>query len=109
MVCEEAHNIAPTKFEGQETIVEKMLREMRKFGESVRLIDQRPLTVSRDVLGLCGAIVCLRLQYSSDVEKIADTMHLNEEQRLKLQELKREEAIVLLPGINMAVPIMVQI
>ncbi|MEM2087712.1 MAG: ATP-binding protein [Thermoproteota archaeon] len=109
VVCEEAHNIAPAKFEGQETIVEKMLREMRKFGESVWLIDQRPLTVSRDVLGLCGTIVCLRLQYSSDVEKIADTMHLNEEQSLKLQAFKRGEAIVLLPGMNIAIPIMVQI
>ncbi|MEM3648226.1 MAG: ATP-binding protein [Thermoproteota archaeon] len=109
VVCEEAHNIAPTKFESQETVVEKMLREMRKFGESVWLIDQRPLTVSRDVLGLCGTMICLRLQYSSDVEKIADTMHLDEEQRLKLQELKREEAIVLLPGMNIAIPIMVQI
>ncbi len=108
IVCEEAHNIAPARFEGQETIVEKMLREMRKFGESVWLIDQRPLTVSRDVLGLCGTIICLRLQYSSDVEKIADTMHLNEEQALKIQELKMGEAIALLPRMNMAIPIVVQ-
>ncbi|MEM3465408.1 MAG: ATP-binding protein [Thermoproteota archaeon] len=109
VVCEEAHNIAPAKFEGQETIVEKMLREMRKFGESVWLIDQRPLAVSRDVLGLCGTMICLRLQYSSDVEKIADTMHLNEEQRLKLQELKRGEAIALLPGMSTAIPIRVRV
>ncbi|MEM2687161.1 MAG: hypothetical protein QW796_02320, partial [Thermoproteota archaeon] len=109
LVCEEAHNIAPAKFEGKETIVEKMLREMRKFGESVWLIDQRPLTVSRDVLGLCGTIICLRLQYSSDVEKIADTMHLNEEQALKIKELKMGEAIVLLPRMNTAIPIAVQI
>lgn len=54
-------------------------------------------------------MICLRLQYSSDVEKIADTMHLDEKQRLKLQELKSEEAIVLLPGMNIAIPIMVQI
>ncbi len=109
IVCEEVHNIAPAKFEGQETIVEKMLKEMRKFGESVWLIDQRPLTVSRDVLGLCGTMICLRLQYSSDVEKIADTMHLNEEQRLKLQELELEEAIVLLPRMKTAIPITIQL
>ncbi|MBO3842640.1 MAG: ATP-binding protein, partial [Candidatus Brockarchaeota archaeon] len=109
IVCEEAHNIAPTKFEGQETIVEKMLREMRKFGESIWLIDQRPLTVSRDVLGLCETIICLRLQYSSDVEKVADTMHLNEEQRLKLQELELGEAIVLLPRMKTAIPITIQL
>ena len=106
-VCEEAHNIAPARFEGQETIVEKMLREMRKFWESVWLVDQRPLTVSRDILGLCGTIVCLRLQYSSDVEKVADTMHLNGEQALKLQELEQGEAIVLLPGMKTAIPVMV--
>ncbi|MEM3659042.1 MAG: ATP-binding protein [Thermoproteota archaeon] len=109
VVCEEAHNIAPAKFEGQETIVEKMLREMRKFGESFWLIDQRPLTVSRDVLGLCGTIICLRLQYSSDIEKVADTIHLNEEQTSKIQELKIGEAIVLLPRINTAIPIIIQI
>ncbi|MBO3754681.1 MAG: ATP-binding protein [Candidatus Brockarchaeota archaeon] len=109
VVCEEAHNIAPAKFEGQETIVEKMLREMRKFGESIWLIDQRPLTVSRDVLGLCGTMICLRLQYSSDVEKIADTIRLNEEQRLKLQELGLGEAIVLLPRMKTAIPITIQL
>ncbi|MEM3660220.1 MAG: hypothetical protein QXU11_07385 [Thermoproteota archaeon] len=109
VVCEEAHNIAPAKFEGQETIVEKMLKEMRKFGESMWLIDQRPLTVSRDVLGLCGTMICLRLQYSSDVEKIADTMHLNEQQALKIQELKTGEAITLLPRMNTAIPLIVQI
>lgn len=109
IVCEEAHNIAPAKFKGQETIVERMLREMRKFGESVWLIDQRPLTVSRDVLGLCGTMICLRLQYSSDVEKIADTMHLNEEQRLKLQELKQGEAIALLPRMSTAIPIILRV
>ena len=107
-VCEEAHNIAPARFEGQETIVEKMLREMRKFGESIWLIDQRPLAVSRDVLRLCGTIICLRLQYSSDVEKIADTLHLSGEQTLKLQELDQGEAIVLLPGMKTAIPIMIQ-
>jgi len=108
MVCEEAHNIAPAKFEGQEIIVEKMLREMRKFGESIWLIDQRPLTVSRDVLGLCGTMICFRLQYSSDVKKIADTMHLNNEQTLKLQELKQGEAIILLPRMNTAIPTMIR-
>ncbi len=63
------------------TIVEKMLKEMRKFRESIWLIDQRLLAVSRDTLGLCATIICLRLQYASDVGKVADTMHLNEEQR----------------------------
>ncbi|MEM2981358.1 MAG: hypothetical protein QW385_08375 [Thermoproteota archaeon] len=109
IVCEEAHNIAPARFEGQETIVEKMLREMRKFGESIWLIDQRPLTISRDILGLCATIICLRLQYASDVGKVADTMHLNQEQALKLQELKQGEAIALLPRMSTAIPIMVQI
>jgi DNA helicase HerA-like ATPase len=109
IVCEEAHNIAPAKFEGQETIIEKMLREMRKFGESIWLIDQRPLAVSRETLGLCGTIICLRLQYSSDVEKIGDTMHLNEKQKLKLQELEQGEAIVLLPRMKTAIPVAIEI
>jgi len=105
IVCEEAHNVAPARFEGQGTIVEKMLKEMRKFGESIWLIDQRPLAVSRDVLGLCGTIVCLRLQYSSDVKKVAETMHLNKDQALTLQELKQGEAVVLLPRLSTAIPI----
>ncbi len=105
IVCEEAHNVAPARFEGQGTIVEKMLKEMRKFGESIWLVDQRPLAVSRDVLGLCGTIVCLRLQYSSDVEKVAETMHLNKEQALMLQKLKQGEAIALLPRLSTAIPI----
>lgn len=58
---------------------------------------------------MCGAIVCLRLQYSNDVEKVADTMHINDEQALKLQELERGEVIALLPRMKAAIPIKVQI
>ncbi|MEM2927472.1 MAG: DUF87 domain-containing protein, partial [Nitrososphaerota archaeon] len=54
ILCEEAHNIVPFKFEGKETIIEKMLKEMRKFNESIWIIDQRPINVSRDILALCG-------------------------------------------------------
>ncbi|MEM2100563.1 MAG: hypothetical protein QXP45_04435, partial [Thermoproteota archaeon] len=71
--------------------------------------DQRPLTVSRDILGLCATIICLRLQYASDVGKVADTMHLNQEQTLKLQELKQGEAVALLPRMSTAIPVTVQI
>ena len=107
IVCEEAHNIVPSIYEGQETIIEKMLKEMRKFNESIWIIDQSPLSLSRDILRMCGTIICLRLQYSSDVEKISDTFHLNEEQSIKIQELNKGEAIVLLPRINNAIPIMI--
>ncbi|MEM2986934.1 MAG: hypothetical protein QXV60_02430, partial [Nitrososphaerota archaeon] len=102
-------NIVPFRFEGKETIIEKMLKEMRKFNESIWIIDQRPINVSRDILALCGTIICLKLQYSSDIEKISDTMHLNKEQSIKLQELKKGEAIVLLPRVNNAIPIKVSI
>jgi DNA helicase HerA-like ATPase len=107
IVCEEAHNIVPSIYEGQETIIEKMLKEMRKFNESIWIIDQSPLSLSRDILRMCGTIICLRLQYSSDVDKISDTFHLNEEQSIKIQELNKGEAIVLLPRINNAIPIKV--
>jgi DNA helicase HerA-like ATPase len=107
IVCEEAHNIVPSIYEGQETIIEKMLKEMRKFNESIWIIDQSPLSLSRDILRMCGTIICLRLQYSSDVDKISDTFHLNEEQSIKIQELNKGEAIVLLPRINNAIPIRV--
>jgi hypothetical protein len=56
---------------------------------------------------MCGTIICLRLQYSSDVDKISDTFHLNEEQSIKIQELNKGEAIVLLPRINNAILIKV--
>jgi DNA helicase HerA-like ATPase len=107
IVCEEAHNIVPSIYEGQETIIEKMLKEMRKFNESIWIIDQSPLSLSRDILRMCGTIICLRLQYSSDVDKISDTFHLNEEQSIKIQELNKGEAIVLLPRINNAIPIII--
>ncbi|MBO3808267.1 MAG: hypothetical protein FGF50_01535 [Candidatus Brockarchaeota archaeon] len=36
-----------------------------------------------------ATIICLRLQYASDAGKVADTMHLNQEQALKLQSSSR--------------------
>ena len=105
LIIEEAHQIAPAKFEGQPIIIEYILRELRKFGESVWIIDQRPLNVSRDVLSLCSSIVCLRLQYISDVEKIGDTMHLTFEQKKYLQRLKKGEAIALIAGTRNPIPI----
>jgi type IV secretory pathway VirB4 component len=80
---------------------------LRKFNESIWIIDQSPLSLSRDILRMCGTIICLRLQYSSDVDKISDTFHLNEEQSIKIQELNKGEAIVLLPRINNAILIKV--
>jgi len=97
IVCEEAHNVVPTKFEGKPTIIEYFLKEMRKFKESVWLIDQRPLAISRDVLALCGTMVCLRLQYSSDVKKLGDTLGLSEEQARCIQKLQRGKAVVITP------------
>ncbi len=93
VVCEEAHNIVPARFEGKLTIVEQSLKEMRKFGVSMWIVDQRPLSVSRDVLGLCGNFVCFKLQYSSDAGKIAETLRLTEEQKKHLQRLERGEAV----------------
>ena len=97
IVCEEAHNVVPAKFEGKPTIIEYFLKEMRKFNESVWLIDQRPLAISRDALALCGTIVCLRLRYSSDVRKLSDTLGLSEEQMRYVQKLQMGKAVVITP------------
>ena len=97
IVCEEAHNVVPTKFEGKPTIIEYFLKEMRKFNESIWLIDQRPLAISRDALALCGTMICLRLQYSSDVRKLGDTLGLSEEQARYVQKLQRGKAVVITP------------
>lgn len=108
IVCEEAHNVAPVKYEGEPTVIEYMLKELRKYGESVWLIDQRPLSISREALGLCSTIICLRLQYASDTGKIADTLHLTEPQSQHLQRLGKNEAVVLLSGAKNAIPIKLQ-
>lgn len=105
IICEEAHNIVPAIFEGQPTIIEYYLKEMRKFNESVWIIDQRPLSVSRNVLALCGTIICLRLRYSSDIKKLADTMGLNEQQMRYMQKLKRGKALVITPRLYTPIPI----
>lgn len=64
VVIEEAHSVAPP---GRGGLVARMLREARKFGVSVWLVDQRPTNMSQDAIGLCGTLVVGRLHHPEDL------------------------------------------
>ncbi|RLG36963.1 MAG: hypothetical protein DRO01_07640, partial [Thermoproteota archaeon] len=67
-VVEEAHAVAPPGVSGG--LVPRLLREARKFGVSVWLVDQRPSNVAQDAVGLCGTVVVGRLLHPDDLEAL---------------------------------------
>ncbi len=70
-VVEEAHAVSPPGVSGG--LVPRLLREARKFGVSVWLVDQRPSNVAQDAVGLCGTVVVGRLLHPVDLEALGLT------------------------------------
>jgi len=105
VVCEEAHNLLPRTETGRTTIVEQMLREVRKFGESVWIVDQRPSRISDDAVSLPGTVICKRLTGADDLEVVSERMMLNDAQRDALATLGWEEAVVTTPRTGRAVKV----
>ena len=84
IVIEEAHHILSSKkehMEGEETVIETIIRMIREFGESVIVIDQEPSKVSNSILANTYCKVSFNLGNGKDIETISRSMSLNQEER----------------------------
>lgn len=95
LIMEEAHNYL--NFEGNAlSIVQKIVKEGRKYGIGTMIVSQRPSEINSTILSQCGTFFALRLANSTDRAHITSAVSDNLEGLTSmLPILKTGEAIIL--------------
>ena len=107
-LVEEARNIAPARrAEDPPTVGERMISELRKFGEAMIFVAQFPTHVAAEVVKNSGTKIVHRLAWPDDVELIGDSMGLDQKQREHLTRLRAGEAVVSVA--RLAKPMLIQV
>ncbi|HKT22284.1 MAG TPA: ATP-binding protein, partial [Nitrososphaerales archaeon] len=107
-VIEEARNIAPARRpEDPPSVGERMISELRKFGEAMMFVAQFPTHLAAEVMKNSGTKIVHRLAWPDDVSLIGDSLGLNQKQREHLTRLRVGEAVVGVARIRN--PILVQV
>ncbi|HUH82347.1 MAG TPA: ATP-binding protein [Nitrososphaerales archaeon] len=107
-VVEEARNIAPARRpEDPPTVGERMISELRKFGEGMMFVAQFPTHVAAEVVKNSGTKIVHRLAWPDDVALIGDSLGLSPKQREHLMRLRVGEAVMGLGRIPR--PILIQV
>ena len=107
-VVEEARNIAPARrAEDPPSVGERMISELRKFGEAMLFVAQFPTHIAAEVVKNSGTKIIHRLAWPDDVGLVGDSLGLNQKQREHLTRLKPGEAVLGLG--RLPKPILVQV
>ncbi len=95
-VIEEAHNVLKRETESVEakSVMDKIFREIREYGESIVIIDQMPSTIIDSALANTATQITLSLKYSKDVRAAGSGMLLDRDEQLFLGKLPVGTAIV---------------
>jgi len=94
-VVEEARNVAPARRpEDPPSVGERMISELRKFGEAMMFVAQFPTHVAAEVVKNSGTKIVHRLAWPDDVALVGDSLCLSERQREHLTRLRPGEAVV---------------
>jgi hypothetical protein len=108
MMIEEARNIAPVRREEDPPSVgERMISELRKFGESMLFIAQFPTQVAPEVVKNSGVRIIHRVAWAEDLKLIRDSLNLTPEQLAHISNLGVGEAVVSLTRLQK--PLLVQV
>jgi Helicase HerA, central domain len=108
MMIEEARNIAPVRREDDPPSVgERMISELRKFGESMLFIAQFPSQVAPEVVKNSGVRIIHRVAWAEDLRLIRDSLNLTPEQLAYISGLGVGEAVVSLTRLQK--PLLVQV
>lgn len=108
-VMEEAKNIVPTRALGEPpTVGERMISELRKFGEASLMVSQFPTQVSGEMLKNSATRICHQVKTEDDRRLLQGALRLNDVQAAFLHYLRPGEAVVSLPGADHAFHIYVE-
>ena len=95
LLMEEAHNYLNSEGSAL-SIVQKIVKEGRKYGIGTMIVSQRPSEINSTILSQCGTFFALRLSNSTDRGHITSTVSDNLEGLTSmLPILKTGEAIIL--------------
>ncbi len=108
MVIEEARNVVPARREEDPPAVgERMISELRKFGEAMIFVAQFPTQVSSEVIKNSGVRIIHRVAWMEDCKLIGAALNLTQAQQNYVADLKVGEAVVSLTRLQR--PILVQV
>lgn len=113
-LVEEAHRLlskftpgdSPNKKQGVETFTD-MLAEIRKYGESLVIVDQIPNKLTSEVLKNTNTKIVHKIFAQDDKEAIGNTMVLSDEQKEFLSNLEVGRAVVFTQGFQKAVQVQI--
>ena len=97
IIIEEAHHILSGKKEfeeGEETIVESLIRMIREFGVGIIAIDQEPSKLSQSILANTNTKINFTLGNGRDIDTIFKSISLRPKQRFFIDQLQVGHAIV---------------
>jgi hypothetical protein len=101
LLIEEAHHILSRKkenIEGNETIMETSLRQIREFGEAVIVIDQEPTKLSNSIKANTYCKITFNLGNGKDILEMSNCMALTNEDSEYVSLLEVGQAIFCLKG-----------
>ncbi len=108
-VVEEARNIAPARRpEDPPSVGERMISELRKFGEAMLFVAQFPSQIASEVVKNSGTRIIHRVAWPEDVAIIGESLRLTQEQREHVSALDVGEAIVSLTRLPKAILVQVK-
>lgn len=101
IIIEEGHHVlskAKQNHEGEETIIETSLRQIREFGVSVIVIDQEPNKLSDSIKANTYCKITFNLGNGKDINDIAECMMLDNEETKYIDFLKIGNGIAKMKG-----------
>lgn len=110
MVLEEAHAyLGRGAASPASVIVQRIVKEGRKYGFGAMIVSQRPSEIDQTILSQCGTIVAMRLANASDRRHVVGTVSDNLEGLLAmLPVLRTGEAIALGEAVNLPMRVLVE-
>ena len=107
---EEAHNYLSSNTKNSAShIVQRIVKEGRKYGIGVMIVSQRPSEISETVLSQCGTFISLRLSNRADRGHICSAVSDNLESLTSmLPILKTGEAIILGESVKLPMRVFIE-
>lgn len=94
LVIEEAHQCFQRRRDGEQSVPDLMLRQMRDLGQSIVLLDQNPSLLSVPALGNTATTICLNLKHANDLEAAGKALTLPRAEWEHIGRLPVGQAIV---------------
>lgn len=103
VVMEEAHSYLNDNFDGlASSIVQRIVKEGRKYGIGAMIVSQRPSEINPTILSQCGTFFALRLSNHTDRSHITGAISDNLESLTNMLPILRTgEALVLGEGVKL--------